>query len=90
MEREPASHWYRGQIRQAVRYGGVWTAIAFAALLWPLVFSLLTGSLVATLAAYAVAFISDCVLFLIWLRRSVGYSKRARRGETFSVGRNAA
>lgn len=89
-EREPASHWYRLQVRQALRFGLTWSAIGLAALLWPLVFSLLVGSMPATVAAYTLAIVVDIAVFVIWLRRAVGYSKRARRGETFNIGHYAA
>jgi hypothetical protein len=84
-EREPASSWYRQQIRQAVRFGANACLIGFAALLWPLVLSLLFGNLTATLVFYALAIAIDIALFGIWLRRALKYSKRAARGETFAL-----
>lgn len=56
-----------------------------AALLWPLVLSLLIGSLTGTIVFYAVAMLLDVVLFVVWLKRAMGYSKRASRGETFLI-----
>ena len=56
-----------------------------AALLWPLALSLIFGNLLATLVMYAIAFVVDCAVFVIWLRRALGYSKRAARGETFTI-----
>lgn len=85
VEREPASSWYRQQIRQAVRFGVRSTLVGLSALVWPLVLSLLCGNLTATLVFYAVAIVLDCALFVIWLKRAVGYSKRAARGETFGL-----
>ncbi len=86
-EREPASSWYRLQIRQAVRFGTRSAGIAFAALLWPLLASLLSGSVTLTLIAYAIAIILDCVLFIVWLRHALLYSRGAARGETFTLER---
>lgn len=85
VEREPASSWYRRQVRQAVRFGVVSTVIGFAALLWPLVLSLLFANLTATLVFYGLAIVLDFALFVMWLKRAIGYSKRAARGETFSL-----
>ncbi len=64
-------------------------AIGFAALVWPLLLSLLTGNLTATVVIYAIAFAVDIAVFVIWLRRALNYSKRAARGDTFSVGQYA-
>ncbi len=72
-------------MKQAVRFGVRSTVIAFAALLWPLVLSLLFGNLTATLVFYVLAIVLDCVLFTLWLKRAIGYSKRAARGETFAL-----
>lgn len=72
-------------MKQAVRFGAVSCVIGFAALLWPLLLSLLFGNLTATLVFYALAFALDFALFVMWLKRALGYSKRAARGETFSL-----
>jgi hypothetical protein len=85
VEREPASSWYRQQVKQAVRFGVRSTVIALGALLWPLVLSLLFGNLTATLVFYALAIVLDFALFVMWLKRALGYSKRAARGETFAL-----
>jgi hypothetical protein len=77
-------------VRQALRFGLSWSIIGLLALTWPLVLSLLVGSLTATLVLYGLGFAGDCAVFVIWLRRALGYSKRARRGETFSIGKYAA
>lgn len=85
VEREPASSWYRQQVRQALRFGvrtAIWGTVA---LLWPLLLSLLTGNLTVTLIAYGVAMVLDVVLFAGWLKRALSYSKRASRGETFAL-----
>jgi uncharacterized membrane protein len=87
LEREPASSWYRLQIRQAVRFGVRSTGIGLAALLWPLIASLLTGNVTVTLIVYVVAIIVDAVLFVVWLRHALLYSRRAARGETFTLER---
>jgi Na+/melibiose symporter-like transporter len=85
VEREPASSWYRVQVRQAVRFGTRSAGLALAALLWPLIGSLLVGNVAVTLMMYAVAIVLDCALFVIWLRHALRYSKRAARGETFDL-----
>jgi hypothetical protein len=85
--REPASAWYRGQIAQAMRFGTRWVAIAFAALLWPLLVSLLLSNPTVTIVIYVVALAADCVLFVVWLRAALRYSKLAARGETFALKR---
>lgn len=86
MEREPASSWYRQQVRQALKFGVRSAVIGTVALVWPLVLSLLAGNATVTLVVYGVAMITDVVLFAVWLRRAFVYSKRAARGETFALG----
>jgi hypothetical protein len=83
VEREPASSWYRQQIRQALTFGVRSACWGTAALLWPLVLSLIFGNLTATLVFYATAIVLDIVLLARWLKRALTYSKRAARGETF-------
>jgi membrane protein implicated in regulation of membrane protease activity len=56
------------------------------ALLWPLILSLLVGNLTATIVFYVIAMVLDVALFAIWLSRALHYSKRASRGETFTLG----
>ncbi|MFN2449221.1 MAG: hypothetical protein ABR508_05420 [Candidatus Baltobacteraceae bacterium] len=73
------------QVRQAARFGNRWAAIALAALCWPLLASLLLGTIAATIVIYAVALALDAALFVAWLRAAVQYSKRASRGETFAL-----
>lgn len=83
VEREPASSWYRQQIRQALTFGlrsAFWGTLA---LLWPLVLSLIFGNLTATLVFYAIAMVLDIVLLARWLKRAFTYSKRSARGESF-------
>lgn len=85
MEREPASSWYRQQVRQALKFGvrsALWGTLA---LVWPLLVSLLSGNLTVTLIAYGIAMALDVVLFAGWLKRALRYSKRASRGETFTL-----
>ncbi len=86
-ERGPASAWYRLQIHQASAFGTRSAALGLAALIWPLLVSLLAGNLTLTLIVYVVAIVLDCVLFATWLRLALGYSKRAARGETFTLER---
>lgn len=61
-----------------------------AALLWPLILSLLIGNATVTIVMYIIAMIADVVLFTVWLARALHYSKRASRGETFSLGGSAS
>ncbi len=63
----------------------MFSVLGFAALAWPLIFSLIAANLTATLAIYSIAFVLDCALFVVWLRRALRYSKRAARGETFAL-----
>lgn len=85
VEREPASSWYRLQIRQALRFGITSAVAGTIALVWPLVLSLIVANLTATIVFYAIAIVLDCMVFGIWLTRALAYSKRAARGETFSI-----
>jgi hypothetical protein len=85
VEREPASSWYRLQIRQAMRFGVRWSGAMAAALLWPLICSLLIENLTATLIAYGIAIVIDAAVFVVWLRLALRYSKQAARGKTFSL-----
>lgn len=85
MEREPASSWYRQQVRQALAFGlraALWGTVALA---WPLVLSLLIANTTATIVFYLIAIVLDVLLFAVWLRRALRYSKRASRGETFAL-----
>jgi hypothetical protein len=83
--RDPASAWYRAQTAQALSFGVRWAAIACAALVWPLLVSLLVGNPTAIIVVYALAIVLDAVLFVVWLRSALRYSKLAARGETFSL-----
>ncbi|HEY9180785.1 MAG TPA: hypothetical protein VIO32_08695 [Candidatus Baltobacteraceae bacterium] len=47
--------------------------------------SLLVGNPTATIVFYLIAIALDAVLFAVWLRRAFRYSRRASRGETFSL-----
>ncbi len=85
VEREPASSWYRQQVRAALGFGirsAIWGSVA---LLWPLVISLLAANLDVTLVVYVLALVLDVALFAAWLTRALQYSKRASRGETFAL-----
>lgn len=85
VDRQPASSWYRQQIAQALRFG-LWSSlIGFVALLWPLAASLLIGSITVTLVVYAIAFVLDVVLAILWTVKATAYSKAASRGETFAL-----
>ena len=74
-------------MRQALQFGGLWAAIAAAALIWPLLASLLARDVTATLVVYSIAIALDAVLFVIWVRAALRYSRRAARGETFALKR---
>lgn len=83
--REPASSWYRQQIRQAITFGvraAIWGGVA---LLWPLILSLLIANITATIVFYGIGVVLDVVLLAVWLKRALSYSKRAARGETFDL-----
>lgn len=56
-----------------------------AALLWPLILSLIIVNVTAIIAFYAIAIVLDIVLLAVWLKQALWYSKRAGRGETFSL-----
>jgi hypothetical protein len=90
VEREPASSWYRQQVRQALKFGVRSAIVGVAALLWPLLLSLLTGNVIVTLVVYGIAMILDVVLAAMWFTRAFSYSRRAARGETFTLGTQAA
>ena len=83
--REPASHWYRGQMRQALWFGLASLGVALVALLWPLLLSALIPYSTAIIAFYAVALLVDLSLLVVWLLRALGYSRRAARGEWFEI-----
>lgn len=85
VEREPASLWYRAQVRQAVSFGMRSTLAGIAALAWPLVFSMFFGNVTATLVLYAIAILLDAALLVIWIRLVIRYGKQASRGETFTL-----
>jgi len=83
--RPEASAWYRFHLRQALWFGILSTAIGLAALLWPLVLSLVVGDVVATLWIYGLAILLDLGLFVVWLVLAIRYSRRAARAELFDV-----
>ena len=83
--RAQASNWYRFHLRQARRFGALALVIGFAALLWPLLLSLVIASPVATLWIYGVAILADLALFVLWLYLAVRYSQRAANGELFEI-----
>jgi hypothetical protein len=49
------------------------------------VLSLLTGNATATIVFYVIAMVLDVLLFVVWFRLALRYSKRASRGETFAL-----
>ncbi len=72
-------------MRQARWFGALAVVIAFAALVWPLIVSLVIASPIATLWIYGVAILADLTLFVLWLILAMGYSQRAGRGELFDI-----
>lgn len=72
-------------MKQAYRFGLRWFWIALAALVWPLLVSLLTGNATVTIVIYALALLLDAALFVIWLRLALRYSRLAARGESFTA-----
>jgi len=85
VDREPASHWYRFHVRQALAWGVAASVAGFLALLWPLLGALLVQNVVATIVIYVVAFVLDCALLGAWIVLSVRYAKQASRGTTFEI-----
>ena len=83
--REEASAWYRFQMRQALWFGALSSAIGLAALLWPLLASLVVASVVLTIWMYVAAILADCAVFCVWLVLALRYSRRASRGDLFEV-----
>ncbi|MBV9272077.1 MAG: hypothetical protein JO165_13365 [Candidatus Eremiobacteraeota bacterium] len=89
VEREPASSWFRFHVAQSLAFGIFVSLIGFAALLWPLIVSLIFPNTVAVLWIYGVALVVDVVLFAVWLFSVVGYSKQAAAGKMFEIPRIA-
>ena len=87
MPRPEASQWFRLQIAQALWFGVVSSLVGLAALLWPLLFSLLVPNLSAVLWVYGLAMAVDCALFVVWLVLAMRYSQRAARGALFELPR---
>jgi len=83
--RPEASAWYRYHLRQALWFGILSGAVALLAFAWPLVASLVVGSVLGILWIYAIAFAIDITLFVLWLRLAIRYSQRAARGELFEI-----
>jgi hypothetical protein len=72
-------------MRQALWFGNCAVLIGFAALLWPLIASLLIPDVTVTIWLYAAAMLIDVALFAGWLVLALRYSRRAGRGELFDV-----
>jgi hypothetical protein len=83
--REDVSSWFRFQMRQALWFGNFAVAIAFVALLWPLLASFIIPDATFTIWIYAVAMVADVVLFVGWLVLALRYSRRAAHGDLFDV-----
>ncbi len=72
-------------MRQALGFGVLSSAVGLAALLWPLLLSLVVSNVVATLWIYGVAMLADLALLVFWVFLAVRYSQRAARGDLFDV-----
>jgi len=72
-------------MRQARWFGALASVIGFAALLWPLVLSMLIANATATIWIYGVAILADLALFVLWVVLAMRYSQRAERGELFDI-----
>lgn len=72
-------------MRQALGFGILSSVVGFAALLWPLLVSLVASNVVATLWIYGIAMLADLVLLAMWVLLAARYSQRAGRGELFEV-----
>jgi len=83
--RPEASSWFRFHMRQALGFGILSSVVGFAALLWPLLVSLVASNVVATLWIYGIAMLADLVLLAMWVLLAARYSQRAGRGELFEV-----
>jgi len=83
--RPEASSWFRFHMRQALGFGILSSVVGFAALLWPLLVSLVASNVVATLWIYGIAMLADLVLLAMWVLLAARYSQRAGRGELFDV-----
>jgi uncharacterized membrane protein len=83
--RPDASQWFRFHMRQARWFGALAAVIGFAALLWPLLLSLVIANPTATIWIYGVAMLADLTLFVLWLVLAMRYSQRAEQGELFDV-----
>lgn len=83
--REDASQWYRIHLRQALWFGNIAAAIALVAFLWPLLLSFLVSNVTAIIWVYILAMLIDIALFVLWLVLAIRYSRRAARGELFTI-----
>ncbi len=83
--RDGASNWYKVHLRQALWFGNIAALGAFIAFVWPLAASLLIADVVATLWIYGLALLIDIAYFVLWLVLAMRYSRRAARGELFTI-----
>lgn len=83
--RADASQWYRFHLRQAFWFGNIAAAITLAAFVWPLLLSFFFSAIGAIIWIYALAFVADIALFVLWLVLAMRYSRRAAAGELFDV-----
>ena len=85
MVRETKSNWLRFQTRQALWFGILAGLVEFAALLWPLLLSVLFPNVLAIEIVYGLAFVLDIAVFAVVLTLAIRYSRRAARGEMFDI-----
>ena len=83
--REDATGFYRFHLRQALWFGNVSALIALAALLWPMIVSLIVTNVLATIWIYVFAMLLDTALFVLWLVLAIRYSRRAAQGDLFTI-----
>ncbi|MHB8146278.1 MAG: hypothetical protein ACYDGM_03320 [Vulcanimicrobiaceae bacterium] len=72
-------------LRQALWFGNFAAFGAFVAFLWPLAASLFVANVEATLWIYGLALLIDGAYFVLWLVLAMRYSRRAGRGELFTI-----
>ena len=83
--RPDATTWYQYHLRQALWFGNLSALTALAALVWPLIISLVVTNVTATIWIYILAMLVDVALFVLWLVLAIRYSQRVARGELFEI-----
>ena len=72
-------------MRQALWFGNIAALGALVAFAWPLVASLSIANIGATLWIYGLGLLIDIAYFVLWLLLAMRYSRRAARGELFTI-----